>query len=114
FKYYELEQYEEILRKAKYLEPKEQKTLFDKDFNYIFSTDPKMLSAIELDYENNKIRVDLTKIYPEKQIDIHETLSNLKGKWIKRVSEREIEFQDGEKIDIKNLDYRSIKNLIWW
>jgi adenine-specific DNA-methyltransferase len=114
FKYYELEQYEEILRKAKYLEPKEQKTLFNKDFNYIFSTDPKMLSAIELDYENNKIKVDLTKIYPEKQIDIAETLSNLKGKWIKRISENEVEFEDGEKIDVKNLDYRSIKNLIWW
>jgi len=114
FKYYELEQYEEILRKAKYLEPKEQKTLFDKDFNYIFSTDPKMLSAIELDYENNKVKVDLTKIYPEKQIDIAETLSNLKGKWIKRISENEVEFEDGEKVDIKNLDYRSIKNLIWW
>ena len=114
FKYYELEQYEEILRKAKYLEPKEQKTLFDKDFNYIFSTDPKMLDAIELDYENNKIKVDLTKIYPEKQIDIVETLSNLKGKWIKRISEDEIEFEDGDKINIKNLDYRSIKNLIWW
>jgi adenine specific DNA methylase Mod len=114
FKYYELEQYEEILRKAKYFEPKEQKTLFDKDFNYIFSTDPKMLDAIELDYENNKVKVDLTKIYPEKQIDIAETLSNLKGKWIKRINENEVEFEDGEKIDIKNLDYRSIKNLIWW
>jgi adenine specific DNA methylase Mod len=114
FKYYELEQYEEILRRAKYLELKEQKTLFDKDFNYIFSTDPKMLDAIELDYENNKIEVDLTKIYPEKQIDIAETLSNLKGKWIKRISKDGVEFKDGEKIDIKNLDYRSIKNLIWW
>jgi adenine specific DNA methylase Mod len=114
FKYYELEQYEEILRKAKYLEPKEQKTLFDKNFDYIFSTDPKMLDAIELDYENNKIKVDLTKIYPEKQIDIAETLSNLKGKWIKRISENEVEFEDGEKVNIKNLDYRSIKNLIWW
>ncbi len=114
FKYYELEQYEEILRKAKYLEPKEQKTLFDKDFNYIFSTDPKMLEAIELDYENNKIKVDLTKIYPEKQIDIAETLSNLKGKWIKRINENKVEFEDGEKIDVKNLNYRSIKNLIWW
>jgi len=114
FKYYELEQYEEILRKAKYLEPKEQKILFDKNFNYIFSTDPKMLDAIELDYENNKVKVDLTKIYPEKQIDIAETLSNLKGKWIKRINENEVEFEDGEKIDIKNLDYRSIKNLIWW
>jgi len=114
FKYYELEQYEEILRKSKYLEPKEQKTLFDKDFNYIFSTDPKMLDAIELDYENNKVKVDLVKIYPEKQIDIAETLSNLKGKWIKRISKDEVEFEDGEKVDIKNLDYRSIKNLIWW
>jgi hypothetical protein len=60
------------------------------------------------------VKVDLTKIYPEKQIDIAETLSNLKGKWIKRISENEVEFEDGEKIDIKNLDYRSIKNLIWW
>jgi hypothetical protein len=54
------------------------------------------------------------KIYPEKQIDIAETLSNLKGKWIKRISENEVELEGGEKIDIKNLDYRSIKNLIWW
>jgi adenine-specific DNA-methyltransferase len=114
FKYYELEQYEEILRKAKYLEPKEQKTLFDKDFNYIFLNDPKMLDAIELDYENNKIKVDLTKIYPEKQIDIAETLSNLKGKWIKRINENEVEFEDGEKINTKNKDYKLIKNLIWW
>jgi adenine-specific DNA-methyltransferase len=114
FKYYELEQYEEILRKAKYLEPKEQKTLFDKDFNYIFLNDPKMLDAIELDYENNKIEVDLTKIYPEKQIDIAETLSNLKGKWIKRINENEVEFEDGEKINTKNKDYKLIKNLIWW
>jgi len=114
FKYYELEQYEEILRKAKYLEPKEQKTLFDKDFNYIFLTDPKMLDAIELDYENNKIKVDLTKIYSEKDIDIAETLSNLNGKWIKRITKDEVEFKDGEKINTKNLDYKLIKNLIYW
>jgi adenine specific DNA methylase Mod len=114
FKYYELEQYEEILRKAKYLEPKEHQTLFDKDFNYIFTTDPKLLDAIELDYENNKIKVDLTKIYPEKQIDIAETLSNLKGKWIKKISEDEVEFEGGEKANIQNLDYNLIKLLIWW
>jgi len=114
FKYYELEQYEEILRKAKYLEPKEQKTLFDKDFNYIFLNDPKMLDAIELDYENNKIKADLTKIYSEKDIDIAETLSNLNGKWIKRITKDEVEFKDGEKINTKNLDYKLIKNLIYW
>jgi hypothetical protein len=73
-----------------------------------------MLEAIELDYENNKVKVDLTKIYPEKQIDIAETLSNLKGKWIKRIDENEVEFEDGEKVNIKNLDYNLIKLLIWW
>ena len=114
FKYYELEQYEEILRNAIYLEPEGEKTLFTKDFNYIFTTDPKMLSAIELDYENNKVKVDLSKIYPEKQIDIAEILSNLKGKRIKRITKEQVEFEDGERIDIKNLDHKIIKSLIWW
>jgi hypothetical protein len=114
FKYYELEQYEEILRKAIYLEPKGKNTLFDKDFNYLFSTDPKMLDAIELDYENNKVKVDLTKIYPEKQIDIAETLSNLLGKWIKKITSDFVEFENGIIIYLKNLDYKLIKPLIWW
>jgi adenine specific DNA methylase Mod len=114
FKYYELEQYEEILRKAIYLEPKGKNTLFDKDFNYLFSTDPKMLDAIELDYEKNKVKVDLTKIYPEKQIDIAETLSNLLGKWIKKITSDFVEFENGIRICFKNLDYKLIKPLIWW
>ena len=71
-----------------------------------------MLSALELDFRNNKVKVNLEKLYPN--IDIGETLSNLLGKWIKRISENEVEFEDGEKIDIKNLDYRLIKPLIWW
>jgi hypothetical protein len=43
-----------------------------------------------------------------------ETLSNLFGKWIKRISENELEFEDGTKINIKDLDYKLIKPLIWW
>ncbi|GBD34323.1 Modification methylase BamHI [bacterium HR35] len=112
FKYYELEQYEEILRKAKYQDINEPKTLFDKDFNYIFMPDEKMLSALEIDYQNNKVKIDLNKIYPN--IDIAETLSNLKGKWIKKIAKDYVEFEDGEKIDLNNLDLRSIKKLIWW
>ena len=113
FKYYELEQYEDVLRKAKY----EDSDLFSASNQspyeqYIFLKDKKLLDALKIDYKNNKVKVDLSKIYPN--IDIAETLSNLKGKWIKRISKDEIEFKDGEKIDIKNLDYRSIKNLIWW
>jgi adenine-specific DNA-methyltransferase len=113
FKYYELEQYEDTLRNSKY----EEGDLFmipGKDIysQYIFMKDKKMLDKLELDYGNNKVKVNLDNIYPN--IDIAETLSNLKGKWIKKISQDEVEFEDGEKINIKDLDYKEIKPLIWW
>jgi adenine specific DNA methylase Mod len=43
-----------------------------------------------------------------------ETLSNSTGKWIKKISDDEVEFEDGTKIDTKVLDYKLIKPLIWW
>lgn len=61
---------------------------------------------------NDKCLVDLSKLY--ENIDIPETLSNLLGKWIKKISTDYVEFKDGEKIDIKNLNYKLIKPLIWW
>jgi len=101
FKYYELEQYEDTLRKTKYEESDQ----------YVFMKDKKMLDALELDFKNNKVKVNLENLYPN--IDIAETLSNLLGKWIKKISENEVEFEDGEKVDIKNLDYRLIKPKIY-
>lgn len=74
--------------------------------------DLKMLEALEIDYKNNKVNVDLSKLY--QNIDIPETLSNLLGKWIKRITSDYVEFEDGEKISIKDLDYKLIKPLIWW
>jgi hypothetical protein len=74
--------------------------------------DSKMLEALEIDYKNNKVKVDLSKLY--KNIDIPETLSNLLGKWIKKITPDYVEFENGEKIEIKNLDYKLIKSLIWW
>jgi len=71
-----------------------------------------MLKALEIDYKNNKVKVDLSKLYPN--IDIAETLSNLTGKWIKKISKDEVEFEDGTKINTKDLDYKLIKPLIWW
>ena len=71
-----------------------------------------MLKAMEIDYENEKVKVDLTKLYPN--IDIAETLSNLTGKWIKKISDDEVEFEDRIKINTKDLDYKLIKPLIWW
>lgn len=82
--------------------------------------DEKMLKALKIDYEKEKVRVDLTKLYPDSSaplgtsIDIAETLSNLTGKWIKKISADEIEFDDGTKINTKDLDYKIIKPLIWW
>jgi len=114
FKYYELEQYEDTLRKTKY----EKSDLFEipnqspYQFNP-FIKDKKLLEkTLEIDYKNNKVKVDLPKLYPD--IDIAETLSNLRGKYIKKISKDEVEFEDGEKVDIKNLDYKLIKPLIWW
>lgn len=74
--------------------------------------DLKMLEALKIDYENNKVKVNLSKLY--QNIDIPETLSNLLGKWIKKITPDYVEFEDGEKINIKDLDYKLIKPLIWW
>ncbi len=113
FKYYELEQYEETLANCKYedgdLFTSPSKTPYQE---YVFMKDEKMLKALEIDYENNKVKVDLDKLYPN--IDIAETLSNLTGKWIKQITEKEVEFEDGSKINIQDLDYKIIKPLIWW
>lgn len=113
FKYYELEQYEDTLRRVKY----EDSDLFNNPYadpysQYVFMGDPKMLEALEIDYKSNKVKVDLSKLY--KNIDIPETFSNLLGKWIKKITPDFVEFENGEKIEIKNLDYKLIKSLIWW
>jgi adenine specific DNA methylase Mod len=113
FKYYELEQYEDVLRKARY----EDSSLFSAPDQspyqqYVFLKDKKLLDALEIDYENDKVKVDLSKLY--EGIDVPETLSNLLGKFIKRITPEEVEFQDGEKINLKDLDYKLIKPLIWW
>lgn len=113
FKYFELEQYEEALQKARY----DDSDLFDNPYEdpyhqYVFFRDLKMLDVLEVDIEQNKVNVDLNKIY--NNIDIAETLSNLKGKWIKTITADYVEFEDGEKINFENLDYRMVKPLIWW
>lgn len=68
--------------------------------------------TLKLDEKKNAAHIQPQKIYPD--IDLAETLSNLRGKWIKRVTAEEIEFQDGERISLKDLDWRLVKPLIWW
>jgi len=113
FKYYELEQYEDTLRKVKY----EDSTFFENPYEdpynqYVFMRDLKMLETLEIDYKNDKVKVDLAKLYTN--IDVAETLSNLLGKWVKKIATEYVEFEDGEKINTKELDYKLVKPLIWW
>ena len=58
----------------------------------------KMLKVLEIDYENKKVKIDLSKLY--KNIDIAETLSNLTGKWIKKIKQDEVEFEDGSVVKV--------------
>jgi adenine-specific DNA-methyltransferase len=112
-KYYHLEQYEDTLRRAKYADA----DLFDNPYQdpyhqYVFLRDLKMLEALEVDTGKNTVKVDLSRLYDG--IDIAETLSNLTGKWIRRITADSVEFEDGEVVDTKNLDWKRIKPLIWW
>lgn len=112
FKYYDLEQYEETLRNIAYKDGQ----IHMHDLNrspfeqYIFLRDEKMAKCV--DVKENEVKVDLKKLYPN--IDVAETLSNLTGKWIKKITKDYVEFEDGTKESLKNPDYKLIKPLIWW
>ncbi len=118
FKYYDLEQYEQTLKKCDY-KPSEpffdldDKTIYEQ---YVFMKDHKLLDSMKIDYQNNKIRINFDDIYSN--IDIAETLSNIKGKRIKRITENSVVLKDDkgneEEIRFDNIDFKTIKPLIWW
>ena len=112
FKYFELEQYEQVIKRAVYLdsEPLHDKTNIYEQ--YVFMKDIKLLDGINIDDQNNKVNVDLSKLYED--IDLAETLSCLYGKKIVKITESTIEYEDGYTVDMSNLDYKLIKPLIWW
>ena len=118
FKYYDLEQYEQTLRRCHYIPSEPFFDLDDKSIyeQYVFLKDPKLLDAMELDYKNDKIKINFDKIYSN--IDIAETLSNLKGKWIKKITQDSVVLVDDngneEEIKYDNINFKTIKPLIWW
>ena len=118
-KYFALEQYEDTLRRAVYINDSEteQPAFFDNPYespfaSYVFLRDQKMTDALAVDYENNKISVDFSKLYPD--IDLAETLSCVKGKFIKSLTAESVTFADGETVKFDELDYRDVLPLIWW
>jgi len=118
FKYYDLEQYEQTLRRCHYIPSEPFFDLDDKSIyeQYIFLKDPKLLDAMELDYKSNKIKINFDEIYSN--IDIAETLSNLKGKRIKKITKDSVILADDnnneEEIKYDDIDFKTIKPLIWW
>jgi len=113
FKYYELEQYEEILSKAKYQwQGKKGGNQVEK---YSFLQDQKLLDAIEIDYEKKNAKVVFENLYPD--VDIAETLSNLSGKHIKQIFEDKFVFEDDSEVIYDEMTFEKypwIKPLIWW
>ena len=112
-KYYDLEQYEETLQKTQY----EDADLFinpDQDpyHSYVFLRDRKLLDTVELDRENDKVIFHPERLYPD--IDLAETLSHLRGKWIKCITEDFVEFEDGEQMSLKEPDWETLKPMVWW
>lgn len=113
FKYYELEQYEEVLARAKYQwQGKEGENSVE---HYSFLQDEKLLDAIEIDYQNKNAKVVFERLYPE--VDIAETLSNVSGKHIKQIFEDKVVFEDGSEVVYAEMTFEKypwIKPLIWW
>ncbi len=114
FKYYDLEQYEQTLKKAVYKESHPFADFSDKSIfqQYVFLKDEKLLKAMELDFKKNKVEVDFSKIYSN--IDLAETISNLTGKKIKKIGKGFVVLEGNEKIEFDKLDYGLVRPLIWW
>ena len=111
-KYFELEQYEDALKRAKYADAPLFAGTQDAYTSYAFLRDLKLLEAVKVDKKKNKIEVNLDKLYDG--IDLAETLSCLTGKWIKRITKDTVEFQDGTSASLSNPEWEDVKPLIWW
>ncbi len=112
-KYYEFEQYEETLGIVHYGDADLFNNPYEDPYHsYIFLRDEKLLAALEVDTANNTVHVHPERIYPD--IDLAETISQRRGKWIKRITKEYVEFQDGEKQSLVAPDWQVMKPLIWW
>lgn len=124
FKYYELEQYEDTLRNMRYKD-NTPTDLFDtkKAFEqYIFLADEKFAHVLKVNGDN--LEIDFDNLYPN--IDFAETISNLLGLPIKKITKTSVILQDGDrekeiKTDYKNMTneeklefIRLLRPLLWW
>jgi len=94
FKYYELEQYEQILRSTKYKDTPNDylKSKKSDEIKDCFLFDEKLSDVITP--LNDSFKVDLSKLYPN--IDLKETIHNLTGKRPKEITDTKVIFEDSE------------------
>ena len=124
FKYYDLEQYEDSLKKASY-DSYDMQSLFDENIygQYTFFADKKMLSKFNVN-ENGQIMIDLDKLFDN--IDLPETISNALGLPIKKITHDSVILLDEDKEVIEKYDYKHmteeekmhffniLKPYLWW
>ena len=126
-KYFALEQYEDVLRRAHYAPAEPLFVQADPYSQYVFLRDPKLLEnaatgekVMEIDPQKDEVRVDLRKLY--ENIDLAETLACVAGRWIRRLHPEPdepsragaVEFEDGSTVDLSNPPWELVKPLIWW
>jgi len=93
FKYYELEQYEQILRNLVYQDVPDEWIESFKDIENLdcFIFDTKLSTAI--DSKGDKFKIDLSKLY--ENIDLKESIYNHLGKKPIKITDDEVTFGDG-------------------
>ena len=115
FKYYSLEQYEDVLSKAKYSKSDKKKSNIE---DYHFTNDMKLLDALEIDYAKMKSKYIFQNLYPDiSKLDIAETISNLTGNKIKLISIDGFTLSNDNEFLYDNLtfeNYPFLKKLIFW
>ena len=124
FKYYDLEQYEDSLRKSNYNNTNNSYMFEENIYQYYtFFADKKLTSQFNVE-NNGDIKIELDKLY--KNIDLPETISNIMGLPIKTITKDTVVLLDGEKEIVEKYDYQNMTNeeklhffeilkpLLWW
>jgi adenine-specific DNA-methyltransferase len=108
FKYYELEQYEQILRNLQYTDVPNKwlENLKSEEISDCFLFDGKLSEA--LNSRTKEYTVDITKIY--ENIDLKETIHNLTGKRPTEVTDTTVTYADGSSYPLMQI----IKPLLVW
>jgi adenine-specific DNA-methyltransferase len=124
FKYYSLEQYEDVLRRCSYNPdtPHQSYAEHAEEFfrDYIFRSDKKFADVLDAD----TLTLDFDKLYPD--IDFAETIANLLGLPIKRITGDAVVLKDGAGERVVRTDWQALRGetavewvrllrpLLWW